>query len=76
MVIDRFILEVADEYEQIGTIYERLLSAICGYPIDVPTFACVFARVGELIRKDLLEHKYVRLPRGGRYVQCRRNRRW
>ena len=76
MVIDKIILEVADEYQPIGTIYQALMAVMAGTPIAVPSFAFVFSRVCELIQKDLLEHKEIHLSGGGYYALCRRHRRY
>ena len=72
MVIDRFILEMADEYQPIGTLHQRLVASTC---CPFISFGSVFFRVCYLIQKGLLEYKYERLSRGGAYVVCRRNRR-
>ena len=70
--MDQLILEVADEYMPIGTVYQRLLTRTGG---RVFSFACVFFRVRQLIEKGLLECKQEWLPMGGCYIVCRRNRR-
>ena len=76
MAIDRYILEVAGEYQPIGTLYQQLILATRGKSIDFPSFGCVFVRVCALIGKDLLEYKHVQMSCGGYYALCRRNRRY
>ena len=76
MPIDKYILEVAGEYQPIGTLYQQLILATRGKSIDFLSFGCVFVRVCALIRKGLLEYKYVQMSDGGSYALCRRNRRY
>lgn len=72
MVIDKFILEAANEYQPIGTIYQRLIQTT---RVKFLSFGCVLFRIRQLIQKGLLEYKYEWLSHGGCYVVCRRNRR-
>ena len=72
MVIDSVILEMADDYQPIGTIYERLMRNV---HCDFESFGAVCFRICRLIQQELLEYKFVELAGGGYYVVYRRNRR-